>query len=187
MKTGLNLVVDPAKDADEFVEQSTSLFLVLLEEAMGSAATYARATNRDVVTSEDVLYGMQYQAHQFANVPNVHERSRAAMEEWKKMNVDDEGSGSDDEGSGNGSDDDEGNGSDDEGSGSGSDDGFVVAEEDCAPFERAPDSHGEVIALMNYYHDTWDSWEPETDVERLLKTTIDSNRVSDTSTGSCTA
>jgi histone H3/H4 len=75
MKTGFNLVVDPSKDADEFVEQSSSLFLVLLEEAMRSAATYAKATDRDVVTSEDVLYGLQYQAHQFSNIPNVHVRA----------------------------------------------------------------------------------------------------------------
>ena len=40
---------------------------------------------------------------------------------------------------------------------------------------------------MNYYHDTWESWVPESDVERLLKETIDSNRVSDTSIDRSTA
>lgn len=168
MKTGLDIVVEPSRDVDEFVEQSSSLFLVLLEEAMRSAATYAKATDRDVVTADDVLYGMQYQAHQFSNVNNVHLRATEAAKEMKRIEADADADS-------------------DEETDADSDDDFVVDDENCPPFARAPDSHSDVIALMNHYHDTWESWVPETDVERLLKESIDSNRVSDTSINRSTA
>tara|TARA_Y100000389_G_scaffold2164_1_gene2186 strand:- start:4770 stop:5423 length:654 start_codon:yes stop_codon:yes gene_type:complete len=206
------------------------MFLVLLEEGMRSAGDYAKATGRDVITQEDILYGLQYQAHQIQNIDNIQERSKEAITAWDAtdglkefknktlvMTDGDEkwdilitdggfiindyiwkGVISNDSQSygfklkyqylGEGECELEGDFQD------------ILAEkvldflfeelvetlseediedekmtvENHEPFKRAHDSHSEQIALMNFYHDRWNEWVPNTDVEKLLKETIDS-------------
>lgn len=222
METGFSTLVSKDNSVDEFVSNAKSMFLVLLEEGMRSAGDYAKATGRDVVTQEDILYGLQYQAHQFQNIDNIQSRSKEAISAWDSTDglkefksktlvmtdEDDEWNvlitdGNDYIWKGNFSNDTQtydfkftykyiGDGecelegdipddlaekmvdflfeelvetfSDDE--------NMTVENHD--PFKRAPDSHGEKIALMNFYHDHWDEWVPETDVEKLLKESIDS-------------
>lgn len=204
MQTGFNTLVDEDDSVEEFVSNAKSMFLVLLEEGMRAAGNYAKATGRDVVTQEDILYGLQYQAHQFQNIENIQSRSQDAIASWEgnktmtyvdEMNQEwsvtidgwcDEGltgtlsrsSGHEyqfsyfEEGEIEGIPEemtehfgdflDEITGEQDE---------MTVENHD--PFKRAPDSHSEQIALMNFYHDHWDEWKPETDVEKLLKESID--------------
>ena len=228
MQTGFSTIVSKDTSADEFVTNAKSMFLVLLEEGMRSAGDYAKATGRDVVTQEDILYGLQYQAHQFQNIQNIQARSKEAICAWESTDglkefksktlifVDE----------------------DEKWNISITDGGFIIndyiwkgiisndsqnydfklkyeylGEGECElecdipdelaekvmdflfeelidgfeddedekitvenhePFKRAHDSHSEQIALMNFYHDHWDEWEPETDVEKLLKESIDS-------------
>ena len=231
MQTGFSTLESLDNSVDEFVTHAKSMFLVLLEEGMRSAGDYAKATGRDVITQEDILYGLQYQAHQFQNIDNIQSRSKEAITAWestdglkeinnKNLVFDDKGCtwnvsineggfiandyvwkgilSNDshaydfkytyqylDEGEceleGNIPDDIVENFddflyqelvdtfSDDD---SADDDSMTV--ENHEPFKRAPDSHSEQIALMNFYHDHWDEWVPETDVEKLLKESIDS-------------
>ena len=228
MQTGFNPLVSQ-DNLDEFVTNAKSMFLVLLEEGMRSAGDYAKASGRDVVTQEDILYGLQYQAHQFQNIDNIQSRSKEAITAWESTekefknktlvfaNGDDRWNISITDGGfvmndyiwkGVISNDSQsydfklkyeylGEGecelecdihddiaekimdflfeeliekfSDEE-----LDDNEKMTVENHEPFKRAPDSHSEQIALMNFYHDHWDEWEPETDVEKLLKESIDS-------------
>lgn len=228
MQTGFNPLVSQ-DNLDEFVTNAKSMFLVLLEEGMRSAGDYAKAGGRDVVTQEDILYGLQYQAHQFQNIDNIQSRSKEAITAWESTekefknktlvfaNGDDRWNISITDGGfvmndyiwkGVISNDSQsydfklkyeylGEGecelecdihddiaekimgflfeeliekfSDEE-----LDDNEKMTVENHEPFKRAPDSHSEQIALMNFYHDHWDEWEPETDVEKLLKESIDS-------------
>lgn len=209
MQTGFSNIVSQDTSVDDFVSNAKSMFLVLMEEGMRCAGDYARASGRDVVTQEDILYGLQYQAHQFQNIENIQARSKEAMRSWNEVEnktlayVDENGKEWVVSITSEGFDDDdyvwEGSLSDDrpftltytsdgdcemEGDVSEHfidflidtlvlvDDGMTV--ENHEPFKRAPDSHGEKIALMNFYHDHWHEWEPETDVEKLLKESIDS-------------
>lgn len=232
MQSGFSTLVTQDNSVDEFVTNAKSMFLVLLEEGMRSAGDYAKATGRDVITQEDILYGLQYQAHQFQNIENIQSRSKEAITAWEstdglkefknktlvfvdedeKWNISITDGGfiindyiwkgiiSNDshkydfklkyEYLGEGecefecdipdaekvmdflleelvegfSDEDLDDENEDE----------KMTVENHEPFKRAPDSHSEQIALMNFYHDHWDEWEPETDVEKLLKESIDS-------------
>ena len=231
MQTGFSTLVSQDNSVDEFVTNAKSMFLVLLEEGMRSAGDYAKASGRDVVTQEDILYGLQYQAHQFQNIDNIQSRSKEAITAWEStdglkefksktltfINGDDKwdisitdggfiindyiwkGIISNDSQSydfkftyqylGEGECELECDIHDDlaekimdfffeelieKFSDEDLDENEEMTVENHEPFKRAPDSHSEQIALMNFYHDHWDEWEPETDVEKLLKETIDS-------------
>lgn len=147
MKTGFDTLSE-APDVDDFVTQTTSMFLVLVEEAMRAAGDYANAAGRTTVTKEDMLYGLQYQAHQFQNIQDIRGRSEQALQTWDDAASDEDEEDEEDE--------------------------VEVVDELEEPFTRAPDAHSSYIALMNYCHDNWDTWVPETDVEKLLKETVDS-------------
>lgn len=229
MQTGFNTLVTQDNSVDAFVTQAKSMFLVLLEEGMRSAGDYAKASGRDVVTQEDILYGLQYQAHQFQHIDNIQSRSKEAITAWEStdglkefknktlvfvdenekwdISISDGGFVLNDyiwkgiisndlhnydfklkyEYLGEGECELECD-IDDEQAEKILDflyeeliEGFEDVEENekitvenHEPFKRAPDSHSEQIALMNFYHDHWDEWEPESDVEKLLKESIDS-------------
>jgi len=207
------------------------MLLVLLEEGMRSAGDYAKSSGRDVITQEDILYGLQYQAHQFQNIDNIQSRSKEAITAWdatdglkefksKSLVMTDEdekwnvsitdgsfvmndyiwkGILSNDSHTyefrytyqylGEGECELDGDIPDDLAekiedflfdelvdtfSDEDNDEDENMTVENHDPFKRAPDSHSEHIALMNFYHDHWDEWVPESDVEKLLKETIDS-------------
>jgi histone H3/H4 len=148
MKTGFDAAVSEDTAVQEMVSISTSMFLVLLEDAMQSAGDYAAVTGRNIITSTDMRYGMRYQARNTHQIKDMHTRSKMALDDLNEC-----ASESDD-----------------------SDDDCVdepVDEEEEEHFERAPDSYSEYITHMNYCHDTWDDWVPETDAECLLKKSID--------------
>jgi hypothetical protein len=49
-----------------------------------------------------------------------------------------------------------------------------MVDEDDEPFARY-EGTDELLIKMNEVHDTWDSWEPETPAERMIKNAIDSS------------
>lgn len=206
MQTGFSTIVSQDTSVDDFVSHAKSMFLVLLEEGMRCAGDYAKASGREVITQEDILYGLQYQAHQFQNIENIQARSNEAMRSWNEVEnktlayVDEDGKKWDVSITSEGFDEDDNyvwegvHGSENTFTLTYTSDGDCEVEGDVSehfidflvdtlvlvdtetpePFKRAPDSYGERIALMNYYHDHWHEWKPETDVEKLLKETIDS-------------
>jgi hypothetical protein len=172
MKTGFDNVITPDGDEHEMVQTAQNMFLVLIEESMKCAGEYAKAAGRSIVTAEDVKYAMQYQAHYFQNIHDLPSRAQKASEMWES--TEDE---SDTVDSGNLDSLDEIDTEDvdslDE-IDTDSDSEVEVCDEDDEPFTRAPDNHSELINLINFCHDNWESWEPETYVEKLLKNTVDS-------------
>ena len=50
----------------------------------------------------------------------------------------------------------------------------IVPEEECPPFERYTGSDPTFL-LMNEAYDRWDSWQPQTPTDQLLKNAINSN------------
>jgi hypothetical protein len=151
MKTGFNLVTEEDNEVQEMVASSTSMFLVLLEDAMESAGNYAKASGRNTVTATDMKYALRYHARNTHHIQNMSDRSKLAMSDFNEC-MDSQSDTSD--------------------SGE-SDDDLVVPEEEVEPFKRAPDTYSEHIAHINYFYDTWDEWIPETTAECLLKNTID--------------
>ena len=142
IKTGNNIVetneIDP-----EILKTTEGLMITLIEKAVLSAAKYAKSAGRDNVSSTDMIYALQYEAHEFMNHEDLEER----IEENKPMSEsDDEGEPESDE----------------------SDDENDTAEE----FTRAPDEDL-LCKKINEYHDNWNTWIPVERTEIVMKNAVD--------------
>lgn len=62
------------KDLQDWLRKVEAVLLVLERKAWESAIRYARAANRDVVTSEDCHYASKYEIQTFLHAPDMEER-----------------------------------------------------------------------------------------------------------------
>lgn len=120
------------------------ILLSFAEKSVIFAAHYATHAGRNNLSGLDTIYALQFLAHEFLNA-----ESFSSFESQLQLNSDSENSDSDDIMS----DSDSQSDSSDE-------------------FSRASDEN-EICKLMNYYHDTWNEWQPTNDIELLLKNNID--------------
>ena len=75
MHTGFNLEANSSSaDIEEFLKKVESMLQVLVENAVTTAAQYATAAGRDIVTPTDMKYAMMYEAHEFWNRKELEER-----------------------------------------------------------------------------------------------------------------
>jgi len=68
---------DPIKTIEidpEIMKTTEGLMITLIEKAIGSAAKYAKSANRDNVSSTDMIYALQYEAHEFMKHEDLEER-----------------------------------------------------------------------------------------------------------------
>lgn len=170
MKTGFDNLITPDGEHQELMDTAQNMFLVLIEESMKCAGEYVKAAGRSTVTSEDIKYAMQYQAHYFQNIHDLPSRAQKASEMWESTEDESDTDNVHDTEDLDSLDEIESNSEID----LESDSEVEVCDEDDEPFTRAPDNHSELVNLMNFCHDNWESWEPETYVEKLLKNTVDS-------------
>ena len=133
MNTGFNNLIH--NDENDNILQN--LIFQLMESAIDSATFYAKSSGRDNLSGMDVIYGLQYEAHQFLNRPvnNSHPHYDQSDESDSDQSEESE---------------------------SDSDDIFTKSTENI-----------EKINLMNHYHDTWELWNPENEIEKLLKKSVD--------------
>jgi histone H3/H4 len=124
------------------------IFLPVLESAMIYASHYCKTTGRNTVTSEDMRYGWRYAAR----VTLGNKLGSFFPEIYDSEEDSEEEDWAD-----------------------------MVDDESEEPFVRytpPPIGEGEgdpLMLKMNEVHDTWDSWEPETPAERMIKNAVDSS------------
>lgn len=127
--------------------------LHFMERAVIMGSEYAVAAGRDIVTSTDILYALQYQARTYlehvANTPDIEsvfdKYSEEEVEESEEESSDSEEESSDSE----------------------------EVEESEDEFTRCENPTDPLIADMNRYHDTWDDWKPDNPFQQLLKNAVD--------------
>lgn len=139
---------------ESLTSAAIDIFLPVLESALIYASHYCKATGRNTVTSDDMRYGWRYAARVTLGnklgsfFPEIYDEDSD-----KSLDSDEEEESWAD-----------------------------MADEADEPFVRytgegdgeiAPDH--ELLLKMNEVHDTWDSWEPETPAERMIKNAIDSS------------
>jgi hypothetical protein len=139
MKTGFGEV-----DTSYIVDAGLNLLNELMRFAVINGSKYAKSAGRDNLSGEDIIYALQYEAHEF---PYRNINSTSASE-----SSDDEISDSEDE-----IDDDA--------------DTIDNLNDDADTFTRSS-SNDELIIKMNNYHDNWLSWEPETEIQKSLKNAV---------------
>jgi hypothetical protein len=175
MRSGVGECNNEASEVavDNFVATSMGLLHVFAEEALRTAAKYARAKGCNVVTDAHVCCALKFQARTFFNnAENLEARVEYATEEfWEEMaKVEDE----------------EGQKVEDDTTGGGT--GEYAAEEDKEEEEDSTEedaSEGEasdvdskecsrVAARVDTIVATWDRFQPTDEIQRFIKKAIDS-------------
>lgn len=124
-------------------EDLLRLLGVFMENAVANALEYSVGSGRDNLSSMDIVYGLKYEAYSFCKRGTFQDY--LAAEETES-----EGSEA----------------TDSEGS-------EATDSEDAEEFTEAPDNISDLIKNMNEVHAFWSTWQPDNDIERLLKKSID--------------
>tara|TARA_B100001094_G_scaffold329249_1_gene391577 strand:+ start:647 stop:1105 length:459 start_codon:yes stop_codon:yes gene_type:complete len=145
MKTGW----DPLETDTTIVElekKVASIMTVLLKKAIETGCKYAKFAGRDNLSGTDMIYALQYEAHEFMDRPELEEETK---DEYLDI---EEAMSSDSDPECNSEGDSEG---------------------DPEEFSRADSTMNDFCYKMNHYNDTWDSWNPEDPLKLLLKKAVD--------------
>ena len=134
-------------------EAAMDIFLPVLESAMIYASHYCKACGRSTVTSKDLQYGWKYAARVTLG--------KKIGSFFPEIYDSDESLGSD---SSLGSDESESD-----------EDETVEVDDDEEPFTRYIGTE-ELYTKMNEVFDEWDSWEPFSPAEKMIKNAIDSQK-----------
>jgi hypothetical protein len=136
---------------ESLTSAAIDIFLPVLESAMIYASHYCKGTGRNTITSDDMRYGWRYAAR----VTLGNKLGSFFPEIYEDEDDSDSSQGDEDEES-----------------------WADMADEEDEPFVRYSQPVGDpdpILLKMNEVHDTWESWEPETPAERMIKNAVDSS------------
>ena len=141
MKTGFNTIDEPQPVVTE--EEIQKLLVVFMQNAITNASKYSQASGRDNLSSQDMIYGLKYEAFTFCK--------NNTLKGYLEMYDSDDASDTSDT----------------------SDASDYEAIEENEEFSEAPDDASEMIRMMNQVNQFWSSWEPDNRIEVILKESID--------------
>jgi hypothetical protein len=137
---------------ERIIESATNIIQPVLESAVIIASHYCKATGRDTVTAMDMQYGMKYAARNVLGTRTGTMFPDDNSSELDSSELD----------------------SDEDLPELVSDNSSELDEEDEEPFSRYQGDDKTFIEI-NECFDTWDTWEPVSPAEILLKNAIDKN------------
>lgn len=151
MKTGRD---SPNNDTRmiELQKKVSSIMTLLLKKSIETACKYSKFARRDNLSGTDMIYALQYEAHEFMDRPELEEETN---NEYSNMFSDSD-------------------------SDSGSEESLESSESeslDSENFTRADSNLNEFCYKMNHYNDTWNSWHPEDPLIQLLKKAVDASKL----------
>ena len=173
--------VGPADPHDPWTDRLVALMAVFAEDAVGTAGRYALARGRRVVTPDDMVRALRYQARMFFqdnDATTLEARCTESLEHLNDSNSadDDHGAGvakSDDSGSTGCDDDDD----DDDGDDTDTDtDDDESVDEDSLEGTTTPEQHATLEALarrVDTIHETWHLFVPDDPLINRIKNAID--------------
>ena len=82
MKTGFNNI-DTNSDNNDYKLQMTALVTVFIENALKTASIYTKHSNRKIVTSIDVLFGLKRELFTFLDNTDIETRALEIFNEFK--------------------------------------------------------------------------------------------------------
>ena len=153
MKAGRSTLIEPPKLSDSELESIEVLLSLFISNAMINSSNYVKYCGRNGVSTTDLVYGLRYEVFEFFSRPNLNNDIAQMTEDYRDM-LDNE------------SDDEKG------------EDDIVIPDDEVEKFKRInADNINEenklFIEKFHNYYDIWDSWEPNTPLEIILKTGID--------------
>jgi cobalamin biosynthesis protein CobT len=157
MQTGFSSL---PSETPKWIQKIKGIMMHFMERAVWIGSEYANASGRDIVTSTDILYALQYQARTYLDYVTNTANIESLFDKYVEESGDEE---SDDQGS----DDEE---SDDQGSVDEGSDDEESDDEDL--FTRCDNPPNDLIKDMNMYHDTWEDWNPDNLFQQILKNAV---------------
>ena len=183
MKTGFDNLSSVSMYNKEQIKDMQVMLCLFVSNAMLNASRYCELCERDGITKEDVVYGIRYEVFEFLKRDNLEKALKEMKEDYEEeIKKDIESDEKDIENK-----DIDGNESEtsDEGeniSYGDEIDKMIVDDDEIEDFRRIQpellsklEKSEDIIFIdnMHKYYDTWDSWEPETPLEKILKSGID--------------
>ena len=184
LKSGHNLVDEPKKFNQKEQENIMIMLSLFSSNALINGAKYCELCERDGVTKEDLVYGMRYEVFEFLKRDNLmesmDEMAKDYYEEMRYKSEDEEIEEDIDDEDIDDEDIDEQE-IDEEDMDQEDIDDLVVPDSEIEPFERIKTDKlnklkiddKDFVGKMHNYYDNWDTWNPETPLEKILKNGID--------------
>ena len=138
----------------ENIEILLSLFI---SNAITNASKYVTHCGRNGVSKIDINYALKYEVFEFLNNKNINDDIQKATEDYHAYleELDDSDAEADAE----------------------AEESFIIPDEEVDEFARINpelicDGNREFIEKFHNYYDNWDSWEPDSPLEKILKNAI---------------
>jgi len=145
MRTGRNIQPQNTPIDPDRIMGMITLFI---RNGMTNAAKYVEYCQRNGVTQEDVVYGLIYEVFEFLNDPNLSANIEQSIGEINETDEEDDDL-----------------------------DDIIVPDEQIQGFSRITDelinADNEVfVNKMHNYYDNWEDWEPQDEIQIILKNAI---------------
>jgi len=157
MKTGFNNVKSKGL-SEEDIENIEILLSLFISNAISNASKYVTHCNRNGVTKEDIQYSLRYEVFEFLNRTTIMDDIKKATQEYNQYldDLDDSDYEEDEEEISS----------------------MIIPDEEINPFKRIDqslicDNNKEFIECFHKHNDNWDSWIPDTPLNKILKNAID--------------
>lgn len=167
MKTGFDNTNSSKGFSKEQIENLKITISLFTSNAMINAAKYVELCERNGITQTDLEYGLKYEVFEFLKRPDFQESLEEVRkdyyEEVNKVELERQDAVEDD---------DLENDLEE----------FIVDDDEIDDFKRLDKEitnkeDKDFVSKLHNYYDTWDSWVPETPLEKVLKNSIESNLV----------
>jgi len=138
---------------------------VLMEEAVKTAARFSATCGRSDVMGADVVIALKYESHEFFNRPNLEDRYFQILQEPMDAEDNDDHENIDE-------DENENSDESDNESSENDDTANINITETCPSLEYVTGDREFYDKAINYSR-TWKNWNPDDQIKRLLKRSID--------------
>lgn len=163
MKTGFDCSNSSKGFSYKQIENLKIMISLFTSNAMINAAKYVELSDRNGITQTDLEYGLKYEVFEFLKRPDFQESLEEVRkdyyEEVNKVELERQDAVEDD----NLENDLE---------------EFIVDDDEIDDFKRLDKEitnkeDKDFVSKLHNYYDTWDSWVPETPLEKILKNAIE--------------
>ncbi len=181
LKTGFSNLVEPAKITDKEREDIEIMLGLFTSNALINASKYVQYCGRNAVTKTDILYGLQFEVFEFLQRSDLSEGLDEIRADYEKLRLEEYEMGNEesDEEEEEESDGDYDNIDENELNLENTELGeLIMPDQEVEDFQRISeeninDENREFVDKLHHYNDTWSTWQPQTDLEVILKNAID--------------
>ena len=172
MKSGNSNLIESNKLSDKEIEDIELMLGLFTSNAMINAAKYVEYCKRNGITKEDVLYGLKYEVFEFLNRPDLTQDLEEIKSEYDLINDCECPCNCEEELCNCECLDECPYNQNNKLLQSMIEDDNKIQQFSRIDTKNINESNEEFIGKIHTYYDNWDSWEPTTHIEHILKSSI---------------